>query len=140
MLNIQEMMNNFWSHSCYAWCLTKYFSAMKDEITKEDLQGMCGHILYGWRQGFIEDDCYVAKPIEYIKLLTNQAPRDIYKISITSLAELPEGTWIVEYKKKPTDKASHFVIANKEKVLFDPSGDSQTVKVGKPFSYRKFIY
>lgn len=138
MINIQEMMNEFWSHSCLAWCYTAYFIGIPKN--KEDLQNLCGHILYGWRQKFIEDDCYVAKPIQYIDTLVSPGPRDIQKIFISSLAELPEGSYIVEYKKKPTDKASHFVIADNKKVLFDPAGNSQTVKVGKPFSYRKFVY
>lgn len=146
-MNIQEFMQTFWGHSCYAWCLTKYFSAYTEEgipknffLPKTELQLMSDSILFGWKQGFIDDDCYVSKPIEYIKLLVRKAPKDVTKVPIKELSELPEGVWIVEYKKKPTDKDSHFVIANSKEVLFDPAGESQTVKVGKPFSYRKFIY
>ena len=133
--NIQDFWNKFFSQSCYAWCLVRYFT------NEEDLEEMAGLILFGLKRGYIDTDCYVSKPIPFIQSLGPNKPIDIRKIPITDLKELPNNSeWIVEYKLDPKDKASHFVIANKFRVIFDPAGDSNTVKNGKPFSVRGFIY
>lgn len=132
--NIQEFFKKFFGCSCYAYCLTKYFTE------DEDLADMTILMLQGWRKGYIDDDCFVSKPVEYIQTLVPNAPIDVTKIYISDLNELPAGEWIVEYKLNPKAKESHFVIANNKKVLFDPAGDSNTVKNGKPFSIRGFIY
>lgn len=135
--NIQNFWKDFFGGSCYAFCLTKYFGNCDD-----DLAEMAGLILFGLKKGFIDTDGYVSKPIQYIQSLTTKAPYDVRKISITNLSELPNDPsgFIVEYKLDPKSKASHFVIANNKKVLFDPYGDSNTVKNGKPFTFRAFVY
>ena len=135
MNNIQGQMKELFGNSCLAYCYA-YLFLRTDEVKK-----LTKAVLYGWYNGYIDDDGFVSKPLEYIKLTSGKEVTDIEKIYINDLSELPEGKMIVvEYKKKPTDKASHFVVACDGVIEFDPSGDSQTVKVGKPFSYRKFIY
>lgn len=135
MINIQEMMKELFGGSCYGYCLTRQFSK------SDDIKTLTSAFLEGWKRGYVDDDGYVSNPLKYIRLVGGPDYRDVEKVSINSLKDLPDDNdWIVEYKKKPTDKASHFVIANRKKgVIFDPSGDSVTVKVGSPFSYRKFI-
>ena len=135
--DIQGFMKNFWGNSCYAWCLTKYFAP-----SETDLRELCGFILHGWRRGYIDGDCFVEKPIPFIESFCEYKypPIDIRKIPITDLKELPEEDWIVEYKLNPGAAASHFVIANRKGVIFDPSGKSNTVQNGKPFTFRAFIY
>lgn len=137
-MNIQAQMKELFGNSCLAYCYATLFTKtghMKDvkDLTKD--------VLNGWYRGFIDDDGYVSKPIQYIKMLDSDSKVvDIANVAIDNLEDLPNGFQVVEYKKNPKDKASHFVIADHNGVLFDPSGDSQTVKVGKPVSYRRFIY
>lgn len=135
MENIQQKMATFFNGTCYGYCLTHYF---KPNFSVAE---MSLALLNAWNYKYLEDDAYVAFPIKYVNYvlgITNVI--DVTKVQITSLSELPKGEWIVEYKKLPTDKESHFVIATSKKITFDPSGNSNTVKVGKPVSYRKFIY
>lgn len=134
MDNIQEQMKELFGNSCYAYCLAYFFERTSD------IKVLTKRVLEGWYAGYIDNDGYVSKPIQYIKMMNPLFKyNDIEKVYIDDLEDLGSSMQIVEYKKKPTDKASHFVVADQFGVLFDPSGDSQTVKVGKPFSYRKFI-
>ena len=134
MDNIQEQMADFFKHTCYAYCLCKKFNPTWN------LPQMTMAILTGWDKQYLEDDAYVAKPVQFVNNCLNGNIKDVVKVSISSLKDLPDnGYWIVEYKKTRDAKESHFVVVYKKKVWFDPSGNSVTVKVGKPFSYRKFI-
>lgn len=64
--------------------------------------------------------------------------KDIKKVPIEYLNDLPdEGLYAVEYQY---NGGSHFVVAKKGEVLFDPSGNSNSVKYGRLVSYRKFVY
>lgn len=133
MDNIQEQMKELFGNSCYAYCLAYFFERTSD------IKVLTKRVLEGWYAGYIDNDGYVSKPIQYIKMMNPFFKyNDIEKVYIDDLEDLGSSMQIVEYKKKPTDKASHFVVADQFGVLFDPSGNSQTVKVGKPFSYRKF--
>lgn len=134
MENIQNKMKEFYGGACYSYCLCKKFHP------DWNLPRMTMAILSGWDKGYLEDDAYVAKPVQFINDCLGGNIKDVQKVFISSLKELPDdGYWIVEYKKKPDAKESHFVVVYKKKVFFDPSGDSVTVKVGKPFSYRKYV-
>lgn len=130
VLNIQKQMQELFGHSCYCYCLAKYFSGIKD------VKGLTKLVLEGWISGYIEDDGYVAKPLQFIELIKGKKFKDVTKPAITNLSDLPEGDWIVEYSY---NGGSHFVIANKKGVTFDPYGESNSVKFGKPISYRRFI-
>lgn len=134
MENIQNKMKEFYSGACYSYCLCKKFHP------DWNLPRMTMAILSGWDKGYLEDDAYVAKPVQFINDCLGGNIKDVAKVFISSLKELPDDEyWIVEYKKKPDAKESHFVVVYKKKVWFDASGDSITCRVGKPYSYRKFI-
>ena len=135
MINIQETMKELFGGSCYGYCLVRQFTGI------EDIKTLTYLFLEGWRQGFIDNDGFVSQPLKFIEMICGEKYKDVTKPKIDSLEKLPSGNWIVEYKRNPETPASHFVVANgdDEKVIFDPSGNSNTVKVGKPFSYRKFI-
>ena len=132
MRNIQEEMKTFFSSSCYAYCLAYKFG---ESFTIFDLTR---DILSGYEKGFIESDGYVSKPIEFIKYLGPATYTDVQKVPIMSLKQLPDNneTYIVEYKN---GIFSHFVVVYNGQVIFDPAGDSNTVKYGKPVSWRKYI-
>lgn len=137
MKNIQAQMKELFGNSCYAYCLAYLF------VKTDDIKTLTKYVLEGWMLGYIDNDGFVSKPLQFIKLICGQQYRDIKKPAIKSLTELPayspEGCFIVEYKKTPTAKESHFVIANRDGVVWDPSGNSITVQNGAPFSYREFV-
>ena len=129
--NYQQWAKSVFGQCCYAACLSYLFRKSLDPII------ITLDILNGIRNGFIDfEDAYVSKPLQYIQLIKGVKYRDVEKPKINSLADLPDGEWIVEYSY---NKGSHFVIADKNGVTFDPAGDSNSVKFGKPVSYRRFI-
>lgn len=133
MENIQAQMKELFGNSCYAYCLAYLF------LKIDDIKTLTRLVMEGWWSNFIDNDGFVSKPLEYVRMLNGHRYKDIKKVAITSLTELPEGYFIVEYKKTPTAKESHFVIANRDGVVWDPSGNSITVQNGAPFSYREFV-
>ena len=133
MENIQAQMKELFGNSCYAYCLAYLF------LKIDDIKTLTRLVMEGWWSNFIDNDGFVSKPLQFIKLLCGRQYRDIKRSAIKSLTELPEGYFIVEYKKTPTAKESHFVIANRDGVVWDPSGNSITVQNGAPFSYREFV-
>lgn len=133
MENIQAQMKELFGNSCYAYCLAYLF------LKIDDIKTLTRLVMEGWWSNFIDSDGFVSKPLQFVKLLCGRQYRDIKKPAIKSLTELPEGYFIVEYKKTPTAKESHFVIANRDGVVWDPSGNSITVQNGAPFSYREFV-
>ena len=137
MLNIQDSMKELFGNSCYGYCCS-YVAEVKRDV-KPNIHIMTTDFLNGWNKGWIDDDGFVAKPVPYLESMGMKI-KDIKKPAISKLSDLPNGLWIVEFKKTPDSKDSHFVVATKKKVIFDPSGNSVTVSVGKPVSYREFIY
>lgn len=135
-INLQEVMKELFSNSCLGY--TYSYLGRSKQGAKPDMHTLTTDFLNGWNNGWITDNGYVTKPIEYLESVGIKI-RDIKKVPITKLSELPEGVWVVEYKKTPDSKDSHFVAANKKKIIFDCCGESVTCKVGKPVSYREFI-
>ena len=133
MENLQENYKKFFSGACYAFCLVKKFrpNASDAEIGKI--------VLDGWDYGFIDDDCYISIPVEFINECIfegHKAVRDVKKVDYKK-DELTENENIVMWKYNGN---THFVIMDKEgDVTWDPSGNSNTVKYGVPVSIRKFI-
>ena len=139
MINIQARMKELFGNSCLAYC----YASLAQHNTS-DIEALTRSVLEGWYAGHITDNGYVSKPVEYWNGMQSSKfgrIKDIIKVPIKALSELPtEGSWIVEYKKSVTDEASHFVIATRSQVIFDPSGDSNTVRIGAPVSYRKLVW
>jgi len=130
MKNIQGLMKELFGNSCLAYCYS--YIARKTNNVKV----LTNDVLNGWTNGYIKDDGYVSCPATYLDMMGLKV-WDVTKVAIKSLAELPEGLQIVEYKKSPDAAASHFVVATKDGVVFDPSGSSITVATGKPVSFRR---
>lgn len=129
MENIQEKMKELFGNSCYCYCLEYLFG------NQRTLKGLTNAVLQDWMQGWIDDDGFVFKPLK-IANGYGHIFKDVKKLLIDSLEDLPDGLWIVEYR---WGTKQHFVVANRDGIIFDPSGDSNTVRNGKPFSYRLFI-
>ena len=134
MINIQAQMKELFGNSCLAYCY-----ASLAQRNRSDIKALTKCVLEGWYADYIEDDGYVAYPVQYFNSMSSELIKDVVKVPLNSIDELPEGYYIVEFKKSASDKASHFVIAGYGKVVFDPSGDSNTVKYGVPVSYRRLV-
>ena len=131
MMNVQDTMKDFFGHSCCAYCYAYLI------LKTPDYKSMTRYLLEGWSLGYLDDDAFVSKPVQFLKLLGLKC-KDIQKIKINSLSELPtEGDFVVEYKNP--HGGSHFVVANRQGVVFDPSDPSDSVKMGVILSYRKII-
>jgi len=132
MENIQSKMKELFGNSCYAYCLAYKFAGAR---TMKDLTS---YVLKGWYDGYIDDDGYVSKPVQYIndtcKAITKVI--DVEKLDYKKQS-LVEDLNIVMFEY---NNGTHFVVVDKEGyVVFDPSGDSLSVRYGVPTSIRKFI-
>ena len=138
MGNIQAMMKELFGNSCQAYCYA-YIAHPSSGVHQ-----LTNCVLKGWNEHNIDDDGYVSKPVQYYNSLMpadNRTIKDIRKVSINNLSELPsKGVFSVEFKLERTDKKSHFAVCVKNGIIFDPSGESNTCKYGVPVSYREFIY
>ena len=124
--NYQTWAKSLFSGSCYAACIS-YLSG------KEDAIAITRDILNGVEKGYIDDDGFVSKPhLLYNYCFGKELAKDVVK---------------KPYKPEPFDqivcfeynKGTHFVVMRDGKVKFDPSGDSNSVKYGKPVSVREFV-
>lgn len=132
MENIQAKMKELFGNSCYAYCLAYKFTG------ETNIKVLTSYVLDGWYKGYIDDDGYVSKPTMYINnvLLAKNKVRDITKPDF-KIENLIENKNIVMYSY---NGGTHFVVMDKEgDVIFDPSGNSNSVKYGIPVSIRKFI-
>lgn len=140
--NYQEQLETFWHNACYALCIS--YMNSEPEV-RDDIYYLVMNVIAGWRNGFIEDDCYVAKPHKYASMCNGNFKlyKDVEKVPLKNLTDLPdEGEWTVEWKC-PTG-GSHFTVETKETILtdeplFDPSYLSNSRKNKEAVSYRKFI-
>jgi len=131
MENLQEKYKKFFGGICYAFCLVKKFnpSASDAEIAMITLSG--------WNHKYLEDGGYIKYPVDFVNCFSYKKIKDVTKVPY-SLKELTEDVNIVMFEY---NGGTHFVCMNKEgDVIFDPSGDSKSVKYGIPVSIRKFVY
>lgn len=135
MINIQAMMKELFGNSCQAYCYA-YIAHPSSGIKQ-----LTNCVLKGWDEDYIDDDGYVRFPVKYYNgMTTGRKIRDVRIVPLNNLDELPEGQMFsVEFKLERTDKKSHFAVCVKGKIIFDPSGDSNTCKYGIPVSYREFV-
>lgn len=140
-VNIQGKFSTLIQKGCLAMAYAYRYTQDKNYPNLKDFGAadliLC--LIKGWNEGYIEDNGYVAKPVKYLNMICDfKTPcRDISKVFINSLSELPDGDWVVEY----VDGAkTHFVVANRNKIVFDPSYPSLTCAKGHVFSYRKLIF
>ena len=132
MINIQAQMKELFGNSCYAYCIAALFRKTAD------IKILTKYVLEGWYNGYIEDDGYVAKPLQYIKLVSGETYKDVKKLSYKP----KQDTFIVEWRNPKG--GSHFTVENNSTIssdtaLFDPSGNSISRANKEIISYREFI-
>ena len=124
--NYQYWADNLFSGACYAACIS-YMSRKQDKIS------ITRDILDGYSKGYIEDDGYVAKPhLFYNYCQGRNTFKDVKKIPY----KVQPFNQIVCWKYRNT---THFVVMCNDKVVFDPAGNSNTVKNGQIDSIREFV-
>lgn len=140
MINIQATMKELFGNSCLAYCYAYLAFKQHHGELIPTIKYLTRKVLEGWYAEYIEDDGYVSKPVQYFNIICEgNRIYDIQKFDLFKLSDLPEGLWIVEFKLKRTDKESHFAIAERKGIVFDPSGRSNTCAYGVPVSYRKLL-
>lgn len=140
--NYQAQLEKFWHNACYSLCIA-YVNT--DAAVRNDIYYLVMDVVAGWNNGYIEDDCYVAKPHLYATMCRGEEKyyMDVEKVPLNKLEDLPdEGEWIVEWKC-PTG-GSHFTVETRKTIvtdepLFDPSYLSNSRKNKQAISYRKYI-
>lgn len=128
MENIQKKMQELFGNSCYAYCIAYM------QCKSSDIKDLTKAVLEGWYKGYISDDGYVSKPHLFANMCMG-------KECFYSDVRKPD------YKPEPFDQivcfeyngGTHFVVMRSGKVVFDPSGNSNSVKYGKPTTVREFI-
>lgn len=137
MENIQAMMKELFGNSCQAYCYA-YIAHPASGVHQ-----LTNCVLKGWNEGYIDDDGYVSKPVQYYNSLMPADGiriRDVTQVPINNLSELPlTGMFSVEFRLTPEAKEKHFAVCTRGRILFDPSGESNTCKNGVPVSYRKLV-
>lgn len=124
--NYQAWAKELFGGACYAACIS-YMSGKDDaiDITRD--------ILNGVEKGYIRSDGFVSQPHKFYNYcFGKELARDVEK---------------PQYKAEPFDQivcfeyngGTHFVVMRDNRVVFDPSGNSKSVKYGIPTTVRKFI-
>lgn len=140
MENIQAMMKELFGNSCTAYCYAYVAFKQRNTVSIPDVKYLTRKVLEGWYAGYIDDDGYASKPVPYFNdICGGNRIYDIQKVDLFKLSDLPEGLWVVEFKLQRTDKKSHFAVAERKGIVFDPSGRSNTCAYGVPVSYRKLL-
>lgn len=123
-MNIQKQSINLFGGACYAFCI----AYLKHKTT--DYKILLKEVVDAYDKGYITSDGFVAKPQFYF------GSKDVEKVPMDNLLDLPgDKLYIVEYQ---WNGKSHFVVCSRYTIVFDPWENSDTVKYGKPVSYRKF--
>lgn len=121
----QEIAKNIWNSGCYflsiLYCADKLDSAFGLYKT---------FVLNGW----MDEDCYIKKPASIMEYLFGG------KYSVTKSLGVDEtAAFNIAYYYNPSTQYHHFVVVDRKgNVIYDPMGESYTVKNGYPESYRCF--
>lgn len=127
MRDIQSMMKELFGNSCLAYSYA-YIALETDDPKK-----LTAAVLKGWTEGYIDDDGYVRYPVKYLNSLSlGIGAVDIQK----HYDNYPKEPHVEEWQ---LNGMSHFVVAEGNKIVFDPAGNSNTVKKGKRVSWRKIL-
>ena len=134
-MNIQKSATDLFGNACYAFSIAWMNS---DPTIRDEFMYLIYDVIQGLNNGYIDYDGFISEPAKYANMcIGDKVYKDVEKVKINSLDELPaKGEYAVEFNY---GVKKHFVVCVKGKVVFDPWENSETVKYGKPTSYRKYI-
>lgn len=122
---IQKALENIGKEGCYFLCLLR-----AADVSESEIFGIYEECL---EKGFIESDCYVNDPIAVLRLFGISVDR-VLKVDANQQIVGNPKLVIVCYEN---GRHRHFVMKTKVGI-WDPLGDSETVKNGHVHSYRVF--
>lgn len=121
----QDIARSIWNSGCY------FLSIL---YCADQLDSAFGLYKTFVKEGWMEEDCYIKDPASIMSYLFPN------KYSITkSVGVDDKADFNIAYYYNPSTKYHHFVVVDKQgNVIYDPLGESNTVKNGYPESYRCF--
>lgn len=123
---IQSKLEQIGKSGCYFLSILKAFDMLDYILPSYN---------YFIEQGWMDKECFVKDPTKIVWYLSGGYD---YTVSKTSTFD-PKADIKIAYYYSPKTSLHHFVlIDNDKKVVFDPLGDSNTVKNGYTESYRLF--
>lgn len=134
-MNIQKEAQKFFSDACLAYTYAHLASG------KSDFKSLTVFVAKGLEKGYLDNEANVDYPVQYINMILEacgkkERIRDVEKVEINSLSELPEGEYAVGFKYN----ILHFVSATNKCVTLDSWENSESVRYGKPVTYRRLIF
>lgn len=123
-MEIQRKLEMIANYGCYFICLVK--------AANKDLNNILFYYDEALRKGLIDEDCYIKDPVKLLKMLGRE---DINTVVKSDTIDFPSKIVVVMYEWK---NYTHFCLLHSDEKLFDPLGDSNTVKYGKMKSFRLF--
>lgn len=122
---IQHELEMIGKYGCYLLSILHH-KGEEDNVLK--------YYRYFLKKGFIDEECYVKDPVSIMKYITGNNYNVIKTTTIPVNADI-----VICYYYNPTTKLHHFVYKEKDGTIWDPLGNSNTVKNGYIESYRVFI-
>ena len=121
--NIQEIFGRIGAEGCYFLCLGKAAGVLDNEV------------LFYYetfiQKGFLEQDCFVNDPVAILRYL------GVPVTTVEKSKTLKDGKIICARYKYMNHR--HFVLVDRYgNIIFDPLGESNTVKKGQVEDYRIF--
>lgn len=124
MTNIQKKCEQIGKSGCYFLTLLTSVGVSDQYVIK--------YYDIAVNNKIMDSDCYIIDPEELLRLVTGRK----YKVVKSDTLDYKADIIIAKWK---TATHEHFVLMNKENVvIYDPYGDSNTVKNGYIDSYRLF--
>ena len=125
MHKIQTIFELAGKYACLALCYL--------EIAGIDDEHKFDYLLKGLEKGYLDDDFYVSKPVEFLRMAGLKAT-DIYKSDYTESEE----KLVTEYQWKGLP-GSHFVITQNGRIVYNSLDKSFIVENGNPVSVRRIV-
>lgn len=135
MIYKQAIAKKIGDEGCYFLSLVYIAEQeIKKSIDIIDLYNTC--VAKGW----MKEDCYILDPAAILSYLIGKKTM-FFKVDGTKFTPTKFERVISRYENNARGKLySHFVVGCNGKVIYDPLGESNTVKNGKLVSYRVFSF
>ena len=124
---LQKKLENIGKYGCYFLSILKAFNRTEDFLELYDTYVS---------KGFMDSDCFIKNPVSIAKDLSIHN-----KWNVEKTTTFKQGDIVIAYYYNKTTGLHHFVLFdNNNKLVWDPLGQSNTVKNGVIESYRVFTH
>ncbi len=125
---LDKKVKNIYDYGCYFLDLL-YVSKCREPTLEEIIKYYDTSTANGW----MDEECFVKDPCAILNFLTGKK----YLVVKDSVLDT-SASYIIGYFYNPNTSLHHFVVMEKDKVLWDSIENSNTVKNGFVESYRMF--